>query len=298
MLLRSSAFPASLSLALALALAMAPDLARGEAPKAPTTSTKAAQKRPPSNTAARLPVAAAKRPRPAAGPVAASRLWHAKPPGQTAPVDAAGRPMLVLQALNVPDRVTLTASSDHGGFSAPDLDRAAHVLRDTRSNNEHPIDPRLLDVVYRISVHFAAPEIRIISGYRTPRGTRHSNHGRGRAIDMVVAGASDEEVAKFAREQGFVGVGVYPTSGFIHVDVRDRSYFWVDYSGPGKKNRTRGILADLAAKSDARALARGEHGTAPFGISTDVDAILAKVGLPSAPAAPSEDDDDDETAGL
>ncbi len=274
---------------IAIAIAIAPRRARGEATKTPQPA------RP--KTAARAPVAAAKR---SVAPSAAlaARGWHAKAAGATCPVDATGRPKLVLQALNVPENVTLTALHDHGGFSAPDLDRAAHVLRDTRESNEHPIDPRLLDLVYRISTHFSASEIRIISGYRTPKGTSHSNHGRGRAIDLVVPGASDEDVAKFAREQGFVGVGVYPTSGFVHVDVRDRSFFWVDYSGPGKKNRTRGILADLAAKSDAKALARGEHGVAPFGLSTDVDAILARVGPSNAPTQPAEDDDTDEGVGL
>jgi len=231
----------------------------------------------------------------AVSPVVASRSWHQLPPGRTAPRDANGRPQLVLQALNMPDRVTLTASSDQGGFSAVDLDRAAHILREPGSGNEHPVDPRVLDLVYRVAVHFSAPEIRILSGYRTPRGARHSNHGRGRAIDLVVPGASDEDVAKFAREQGFCGVGVYPVSGFVHLDVRERSYFWVDTSGPGKRNRTRGILADLAAKSDARALARGEHGVAPFAIGTDVDAALA--ASQKAGSTPSiEDDDTDESA--
>lgn len=210
--------------------------------------------------------------------------------------------MLTLQALNMPDHVTIAASSEHGGFSAEDLDRAAHVLRDPRTGNEHPVDPRVLDLVYRVAVRFAAPEIRIISGYRTPRNGRHSNHGKGRAIDLVVPGASDEDVARFAREQGFVGVGVYPTSGFVHLDVREHSYFWVDYSGPGKRNRTRGILFDLATQSDARALARGEHAIGPFTIGTDIDAALAELGGGSGAAKPggespwADEDDSDESA--
>lgn len=202
--------------------------------------------------------------------------------------------MLTLASLNTRDRVTLAASSDRGGFSAEDLDRAAHVLRDPRTGNEHPVDPRVLDLVYRVAVHFGAHEIRVISGYRTPRGGRASNHGKGRAIDLVVPGAKDEEVARFAREQGFVGVGVYPVSGFVHVDVRERSYFWVDSSGPGKRSRRRGVLADLASKSDARAVARGEPAIGPFSISTDVDAALASMADEVGPFAPAIDDDDDD----
>lgn len=218
-------------------------------------------------------------------------------PGKTAPLDEGGRPMLTLQALNMPDHVTIPACTTHGGFSAESLDRAAHILRDPRTGNEHPVDPRVLDLVYRVATHFSAHEVRIISGYRTPHNGTHSNHGKGRAIDLVVPGASDEDVAKFAREQGFVGVGVYPTSGFVHLDVRERSFFWVDNSGPGKRNRTRGILGDLAAQSDARALARGDHPIAPFSITSDVDAALAQFKSESAgtnTAGTIEDDDVDD----
>ena len=284
-----------------LALAGAPGLARGDSaakttrahpkPKSTARAAKPAGRTP--KTAARAPKAAAKRSPSARRAAAASRGWHTPTPGKTAPLDASGRPMLTLQALNMPDHVTIAASSERGGFSAEDLDRAAHVLRDPRTGNEHPIDPRLLDLVYRVATHFAAHEVRIISGYRTPRSGRHSNHAKGRAIDLVVPGASDDDVARFAREQGFVGVGVYPTSGFLHLDVRDRSYFWVDRSGPGKRNRARGILGDLASKSDARALARGEHGIGPFAIASDVDAALAATRAAGAdPAAPAIEDDD------
>jgi hypothetical protein len=200
--------------------------------------------------------------------------------------------MLVLQGLNIPDRVLLTPRNDRGGFSALDLDRAAHVMRDS-SGNEHPVDPRLLDMVYRLQAHFHAPEIRIISGYRTPRGAgATSNHGKGRALDLVVPGASDEDVAKFARAEGYAGVGVYPVSGFVHVDVRERSYFWVDTSGPGKRSRIRGILADLAAKSDAQATARGEHSVGPFHVGNDVDAAIGTSAV-APQTAPVEEDDGD-----
>ncbi len=269
-------------------VASAPGLAFGE-------GTHAAPAKPASKTAARAPAPTAKRAAPV-GPIPASRGWHQPTPGKTAPVDGAGRPMLTLQALNTPDHVTITASSEHGGFSAQDLDRAAHVLRDPRTGNEHPVDPRVLDLVYRVAVHFSAHEVRIISGYRTPKNGSHSNHGKGRAIDLVVPGASDEDVARFAREQGFVGVGVYPTSGFVHLDVRERSFFWVDFSGPGKRNRTRGILGDLAAQSDARALARGETGVGPFTVGTDVDAALAALrggGAASGTSVGTDDDDED-----
>ena len=234
-----------------------------------------------------------------AGPPSNSYVhaWHQPTPGHTAPLDAGGKKKLALVALNTQERVELQAEKDSGGFAARELDRAAHLLREPSSGNEHPVEPRVLDALYRIQVHFDAQEIRIISGYRTPHGGA-SNHGKGRAIDVVIPGASDDDVARFAREMGFMGVGIYPQSGFVHVDVRERSYFWVDASGPGKKNRERGILGDVAARADAAALARGEHGLAALSVGTDVDALLRSASSAGAPVQnpppPLLDDDDDE----
>lgn len=112
-------------------------------------------------------------------------------------------------------------------------------------------------------------------------------------MDLVVPGASDEDVAKFAREEGFSGVGIYPVSGFVHIDVRERSYFWVDTSGPGKRSRVRGLLADLAARSDAAALARGERPVPPLHITTDVDTVLGSATVTSHPSPPDEEDESD-----
>ncbi|HEY2513855.1 MAG TPA: DUF882 domain-containing protein [Polyangiaceae bacterium] len=218
--------------------------------------------------------------------------WHAADADSEAPRDAQGRPKLVLASLNTNERLELAAHSDLGGFDASDLDRAAYVLREPSSGNTHPIEPHLLDLVYRVQTHFAAQEIRVISAYRTPHGRRASNHGRGRAIDIVVPGATDADVAKFARELGFVGVGIYPNSGFVHLDVRDRSYFWVDSSAPGRRNRERGIQKELAAKSDAAAAARGEHGVPAFAIGTDVDAALRAHAAEADDDSESDDDDD------
>jgi len=226
------------------------------------------------------------------------KRWHEATPGKSPSLDGAGRPMLVLHAINTQERIELAAASDRGGFAASDLDRAARLLREPSSGNEHPIEPRLLDVVYRIQTHFGAQEVRFISAYRTPRG-RGSNHGHGRAMDLIVPGATDDAVARFARELGYCGVGIYPTSGFVHVDVRARSYFWVDSSGPGRRNRERGILGDLAKRSDGEATARGEVSLPPIALARDVDTLWRGAGAPApsagTPADQSDDDDDLET---
>ncbi|HXN33551.1 MAG TPA: DUF882 domain-containing protein [Polyangiaceae bacterium] len=207
--------------------------------------------------------------------------------------DEGNRPLLALNAINRGESIAISAANDDGGFASADLDRVARLLR-AMGGDEHPIDPRTLSLVYGIQTHFGVPEISVISGYRVPRPGSQSNHGKGRAMDIVVPGVADEEVARFARELGFVGVGVYPASQFVHVDVRPRSYFWVDSSGPHMRNRERGILGDLAAKSDAAALERGQVPIEPFAVSTNVDSALQARGIPSVAPASTEEDEDDE----
>lgn len=253
-------------------------------------------------------IATAETPSPARGPTARwgppsyasyTARWHAASAGGAPATDASGRTMLTLSSINTRDRVTLAAASDDGGFTASDMDRAAFVLREPSSGNEYPVASRLLDFVYRIQTHFKAEEIRFISGYRTPRRRSGSNHGKGRAIDLIVPGASDEDVARFARGLGFVGVGLYPTSGFVHVDVRDRSYFWIDRSAPRHRNRERGVLGDVAAASDRDALARGEHPVGPSIVTFDVDAAIhARAATRADAGAEDVDEDEADPAGM
>jgi uncharacterized protein YcbK (DUF882 family) len=217
--------------------------------------------------------------------------WHA-PSTRAVERDRAGRPMLTLTTINRGESLSVPAARDDGGFDATDLDRVAHLLR-AATGDEHPIDPRTLALVYSIETHFSVPEIRVVSGYRVPKPGSHSNHGKGRAVDLIVPGVADEDVARFMRDKGFVGVGVYPTSQFVHVDIRPRSYFWVDFSGPHMKNRERGILGDLAARSDSAAVARGQAPIEPFVVGTDVDAALRQRGLATATAQQDDDDDDE-----
>jgi uncharacterized protein YcbK (DUF882 family) len=199
------------------------------------------------------------------------KQWHSTV-GATTKTDGHGRPKLVLFSVNRGDRIELEASSDSGSFSPAEIDRATAMLR-AADGDTHPVDPNTLALVYQVQRHFGAPEIRFLSGYRTPHGGA-SNHGFGRAIDLVVPGATDEQVVTYARTLGFVGVGLYPTGGFVHLDVRQRSYFWVDRSAPGMPNRTVGILGDEAARNDEGARAAGRVQITSTAIGRDVDAAL------------------------
>jgi uncharacterized protein YcbK (DUF882 family) len=216
------------------------------------------------------------------------KKWHEPPPLK----QETGRPKLVLSSINGMGRVELTPLSDDGGFSPLDLDRVAHVLRSS-DGTEHPIHPCLLDVAYALQRHFKAAEVRFLSGYRNPKKLG-SNHGYGRALDLVIPGATDEDVAAFVRAKGFVGVGIYPTSGFVHVDVRDRSFFWVDRSGPGKPNKTVGIMKGEAAAADVAAKKAGHAAVQAPSIGRDVEGALARLAKAVPPPLASDESDADD----
>jgi uncharacterized protein YcbK (DUF882 family) len=183
--------------------------------------------------------------------------WHAAIAREpVANVPATPLAPLVLAPVNGGERVTLTPASEEGGFSQDELLRAARAFTPAARAKAHPVAPRLLDLVYRAMRHFDAPLVHLVSGYRADRaGSRHT---QGRAIDLVIPGVSNDELAAYVRGFGFVGVGVYPKSGFVHLDVRDTSFFWIDDSLPDERCRTQPVMAEEAKLADQSARDRGE----------------------------------------
>lgn len=165
------------------------------------------------------------------------------------------RPPLVLVAIAGGERVELTPERDDGGFDSEDLQRAEEALAARRSGARHPIEPGVLDRVYRAQRHFRVPFVWVVSGFREDRAT--SRHTMGRAMDVVMPGVRDTVLAEHFRAEGFSGVGTYTLSGFVHIDVRNRSYFWLDGTSPGRRSRARRVLVSRASSMDARARARG-----------------------------------------
>lgn len=94
-------------------------------------------------------------------------------------------------------------------------------------------DPRLIDLMIRVSAELGGKPLMIVSGARKPgKGTSHrSYHVRGMAVDIAVDGVKPVEVRKAALRAGAAGVGLYPR--FVHVDVRDVPFKW----GAGGRRR-------------------------------------------------------------
>jgi hypothetical protein len=202
----------------------------------------------------------------------AARSSDPEPKPEPAP---GAHPALVLMAVNGGDTEVLVPQRDDGGFSAADLRRAAVAFSQQSPGKVHSLAPRLLDLVYRSMRHFEARVVRVVSGFRRDRaGSRHT---QGRAVDMRIEGVTNDRLAEYVRKFGFVGVGFYPKSGFVHLDVRDASYFWIDDSAPGHPNHLVPVLAAEARKADNEARDRGETPDLYVPNNRAEDAAAAKV---------------------
>jgi uncharacterized protein YcbK (DUF882 family) len=117
--------------------------------------------------------------------------------------------------------------------------RFDHFLRCHYTNVEHKMDPRLMKLLFQTGHHWPGRRLEVVSGYRHPDVAKnpHSPHMKGLACDFRVEGVRTAELRDYLRHTfDKVGVGYYPNSTFVHLDVRkDRSAFWIDYSGPGER---------------------------------------------------------------
>ena len=101
------------------------------------------------------------------------------------------------------------------------------------------LDPRLLRLLVDVSDTFGGRPIRIVSGFRTTSYYQDSRHKQSQAVDFSIPGVPNEVVRDYLRTLSKVGVGYYPNSSFVHLDVREHSAYWVDYAGPGEAPRRR-----------------------------------------------------------
>lgn len=125
-----------------------------------------------------------------------------------------------------------------GGRYLPDaLSQIDYIMRDYRANALKPIKRGLLDLLVRINAALdtRAP-FNLISGYRTPETNAmlhnrsegvaaHSLHIEAMAADVAVPGCPLATLHSVAVALGGGGVGYYPRSDFVHVDI-GRIRYW------------------------------------------------------------------------
>lgn len=138
---------------------------------------------------------------------------------------------LLLYHLHTNERIDVVYRK--GDTYLPDaVDRLDHFLRDHRTGNVIALDPRLFDLLSDLTAALgrAGAEIDIVCGYRTPwsneflrRTTvgvaKHSQHTLGEAIDIRIPGVSTARLRDVALSLHRGGVGYYPQSQFVHVDL-------------------------------------------------------------------------------
>lgn len=130
-----------------------------------------------------------------------------------------------------------TGESFKGTYRAGDrylpdaFEEINYVLRDFRTNEVFPIDPRAIDIIYMVRKKAERNEpLEVLSGYRSP-GTnarlsrastgvaKHSLHLTGQAIDFRLPGFSTRNLQRLAVNLRAGGVGYYKSSNFLHIDT-------------------------------------------------------------------------------
>lgn len=111
------------------------------------------------------------------------------------------------------------------------------VLASWRTGRSEPIAPNLTRLIARLSDVFGGRTIRVVSGYRERSHAKDSHHKRGAALDFSIDGVPNWAVRDYLRSLRTTGVGYYPNSSFVHVDVRGYPAYWIDLSGPGAAPR-------------------------------------------------------------
>jgi|ERR1700723_1938351 uncharacterized protein YcbK (DUF882 family) len=112
------------------------------------------------------------------------------------------------------------------------LAKLDYFLRDHRTGDIRHFDPHLYDVLSDLTLSVGHPggEIDIVCGYRTPSTNeslrahstgvaKNSLHTHAEAIDLRMPGVQTLDLRKAALALHRGGVGYYPRSDFIHVDI-------------------------------------------------------------------------------
>lgn len=138
--------------------------------------------------------------------------------------------VLSLRNLHTGEKLTRTYWA-HGEYLVEPLADIDHLLRDHRSDQSHPMDPQLLDLLHRLQHKVGSVKpFEIISGYRSPKSNamlrgkssgvaKKSLHMQGKAIDVRLPGQDLHKLRQAALSLKAGGVGYYPKSNFLHIDT-------------------------------------------------------------------------------
>lgn len=158
---------------------------------------------------------------------ARSPFFQAAQPGAT--YTELANQQLKLYDVNAQRSLSVSPFNTDGRGDPQAFAQLREFLRCRRTGHTMDMSPALVHLLMRISAHFDGAELQVISAHRAPDGvvtSETSQHGKGTASDIRIAGVSVELLAEAAHEEGARGVGIYTQSQFVHVDVREKPYAW------------------------------------------------------------------------
>jgi uncharacterized protein YcbK (DUF882 family) len=125
----------------------------------------------------------------------------------------------------------------NGEYIPDSLKEINHIFRDHYNGAVKTIDLKLIDLLHAIrkSLNSTDP-FHVISGYRTKKTNSYlstltsgvainSLHMKGMAVDIRMPGFKLRDLRRASYELKTGGVGYYPKSNFVHVDV-GRVRYW------------------------------------------------------------------------
>jgi uncharacterized protein YcbK (DUF882 family) len=125
----------------------------------------------------------------------------------------------------------------HGRYQPDALKKINYLLRDYRTGEIKPIRKELLNLMYSISRTLDQPaQFHIVSGYRSPETNamlrrrsknvaKNSLHMEGKAVDIRIPGCDTKSLRNICLNLKAGGVGYYPASDFVHVDIGQVRYW-------------------------------------------------------------------------
>ena len=120
---------------------------------------------------------------------------------------------------------------ERGTYQPDALNAIDRILRDHRTDEATEMDTGLLDLLHSLRATLGSRRrYEVFSGYRSPSTNaalfeeghgvaEHSFHMAGKAVDIRLPDRSLSVLRRASLELRRGGVGYYPHSGFVHVDV-------------------------------------------------------------------------------
>ena len=161
------------------------------------------------------------------------RLWPVPLPTAPSrtPLPPPGPGEITLRRYTDGQRMRVRVVDDKGEVLERGRQQLAQILRSGPDDRAAPPRPELVQLLYKVADHFGRQhEVWVISGYRSPEYNelrtrqsrqvgKESRHMKGEAIDIRIDGVTITALHRYVRGLKAGGVGFYPDSQFIHMDI-------------------------------------------------------------------------------